>query len=115
MEMTRQALNILKKNSNGYVLMVEGGRIDHGHHETRARRALDETVSFNEAVEFARSQVNEEDTLILVTADHSHVLTVGGYPVSSIEFINDLINKVNFHRGEEIVFYHILPLRIPME
>ncbi len=93
MEMTKQALNILKKNSNGYVLMVEGGRIDHGHHETRARRALDETVSFNEAVEFARSQVSEEDTLILVTADHSHVFTVGGYPVSWKKFSYRIFNK----------------------
>jgi alkaline phosphatase len=36
-EMTQVAINILKKNKNGYFLFVEGGRIDHGHHETYVR------------------------------------------------------------------------------
>lgn len=38
-EMTAKALEILEKNENGFVLLVEGGRIDHAHHETRARLA----------------------------------------------------------------------------
>lgn len=64
----------------GYVLMVEGGRIDHGHHLTNAHRALDETVEFAKAIEAVAKLVDPKDTLILVTADHSHVFTMAGYP-----------------------------------
>jgi len=57
-----------------------GGRIDHGHHDGSAKYALEEMISFNEAVERAVSMTNDDDTLIVVTADHSHVMTMGGYP-----------------------------------
>lgn len=80
-EMTAKALEMLSKNENGFVLLVEGGRIDHGHHETRARMAMEETVEFDSAVKYVKENTNEDDTLLVVTADHSHVFTVGGYPV----------------------------------
>jgi alkaline phosphatase len=64
----------------GYVLMVEGGRIDHAHHLTNAHRALDETVEFAKTIEAVAKLVDPKDTLILVTADHSHVFTMAGYP-----------------------------------
>lgn len=32
-EMTVAAIEVLQKNKNGYVLFVEGGRIDHAHHQ----------------------------------------------------------------------------------
>lgn len=82
-EMVNKALDILKKDDDkGYVLFVEGGKIDHGHHFGLAKKALDETVEFEKAVELARSRTSEEDTLIVVTADHSHSFTVSGYSVS---------------------------------
>lgn len=56
-----------------------GGRIDHGHHENRAYLALTETVSFDDAIDRASQLTNEKDTLTLITADHSHVFTFGGY------------------------------------
>jgi len=40
----------------------------HAHHITSAQLALEETVEFDKAVEYARNVTNEEDTLILVTA-----------------------------------------------
>ena len=79
-EMTEKAIKILKKNSKGFFLMVEGARIDHGHHDTTAKKALIETLSMESAVIKAKELTNEEDTLIIVTADHSHVFNVGGYP-----------------------------------
>ncbi|KAL7015736.1 hypothetical protein ACKWTF_016637 [Chironomus riparius] len=79
-EMTAKALDILKKNErHGFVLMVEGGRIDHGHHENRAQLSLEEVVEFHKAVEYVKANTHEEDTLIVVTADHSHPFTIGGY------------------------------------
>jgi len=77
--MTERALDILKRNPRGYFLMVEGGRIDHAHHDGNAFRALDETIALAAAVEAARRRVPEDETLLVVTADHGHVLTFSGY------------------------------------
>ncbi|MCG2841770.1 alkaline phosphatase [Sandaracinobacter sp. RS1-74] len=69
-----------KRSGKGYVLMVEGGRIDHAHHMTNAYRALDETAELSLAVEEVLKSVDLKETLVLVTADHSHVFTMSGYP-----------------------------------
>lgn len=80
-EMTRTALKVLKKNPNGYFLMVEGGRIDHGHHAGNAYRALTDTIAFSDAVRAAMEDTDAADTLIVVTADHAHTMTFSGYPI----------------------------------
>jgi alkaline phosphatase len=79
-EMTQGAIEVLKKNDSGYVLMVESGRIDHAHHAGNAYRALDDAIEFANAVQYAMDNTNPEETLIMVTADHSHVFTIAGYP-----------------------------------
>jgi alkaline phosphatase len=79
-EMTDKAIKILQKNKKGYYLMVEAGRIDHAHHAGNAYRALTDTVALSDAVKKAKEVTNDKDTLILVTADHSHVFTIAGYP-----------------------------------
>ena len=78
-EMTRFAINRLR-NGPGFFLMVEGGRIDHAHHVGNAYRALTDTLAFAEAVGAAVAMTDAAQTLILVTADHSHVMTIAGYP-----------------------------------
>lgn len=78
--MTTAALARLKGDGRGYYLMVEGGRIDHGHHAGQAGYALEEAVEFAKAVQYAVDNTDPRETLILVTADHSHVLTIAGYP-----------------------------------
>lgn len=79
-EMTAKAIEILSADGEGFVLMVEGGRIDHAHHRGNAYNALSETVAFAEAVSVADAMTSDADTTILVTADHSHVFTIAGYP-----------------------------------
>nr|XP_020028384.1 intestinal-type alkaline phosphatase-like [Castor canadensis] len=79
MEMTEVAVGLLSRNPLGFYLFVEGGRIDHGHHEGIAYKALTEAVMFDSAIEKASQLTSERDTLTLVTADHSHVFTFGGY------------------------------------
>lgn len=79
-DMTTKAISILEKNDNGFVLMVEGGRVDHAHHAGNAARALTDAIAASEAVQAAYDAVNPEETLILITADHSHVFTIAGYP-----------------------------------
>lgn len=79
-EMTRKAIQVLSRNLRGFYLMVEAGRIDHAHHAGNAYRALTDTIALSEAVEVARAMTHERETLIIVTADHSHTLTIAGYP-----------------------------------
>lgn len=78
--MTRKAIKLLS-NNKGYFLMVEGGRIDHAHHASNAFRSLTDTVEFDQAVGAALEMVDLRDTLVVVTADHSHVFTIAGYPM----------------------------------
>jgi len=80
-EMTSKAIDILSQNKKGYFLMVEGGRIDIAHHYGNAFRALTDTIAFSDAIRTAVSKVNLDETLIIVTADHSHTFFIQGYPV----------------------------------
>lgn len=79
-EMTEKSIAMLKKNKKGFFLTVEAGRIDHAHHAGNAKRALLDAIELSKAVKYAYENTNPKDTLILVTADHSHVFTIGGYP-----------------------------------
>ncbi len=94
-EMTAKAIDILAAGEKGYFLMVEGARIDHAHHENNAYRALTDTIAFSQAVRTAVEKTNMQETLIIVTADHSHVFTMGGNttrgnPILGKVRINDL-------------------------
>lgn len=88
--MTAKAIDVLDNNDKGFFLMVESGRIDHGHHAGSAYNALTDTIEFAKAVQAAVDATNDEDTLIIVTADHSHVMTIGGYPKRG----NPILGKV---------------------
>ena len=89
-EMTTKAIDVLDNNKKGYFLMVEAGRIDHGHHAGSAYNALTDTIEFAKAVKTAVDSVNMKNTLIIVTADHSHVFTIAGYPKRG----NPILGKV---------------------
>ncbi|XP_029006222.1 alkaline phosphatase, tissue-nonspecific isozyme [Betta splendens] len=78
-EMVEVAIKILRRNPNGFYLLVEGGRIDHGHHEGKAKQALYEAVEMDRAIGLADLLTSVHNTLTIVTADHSHVFNFGGY------------------------------------
>ncbi|CAF1532109.1 unnamed protein product [Adineta ricciae] len=83
-ELTKFAIeHFLAMSKDGFFLLIEGGKIDHGHHMTSARYALDEYVELDNAIGQAKRTLKEkgvlDDTLMVVTADHSHVFTFGGY------------------------------------
>jgi alkaline phosphatase len=79
-EMVELAIARLSQDQNGYVLLVEGGRIDHAHHAGNAYRALTDAAALDAAVARALELVDLNETLVLATADHSHTLTISGYP-----------------------------------
>lgn len=88
--MTQKAIDILQRNDRGFLLVVESGRIDHAHHAGNAKRALTDNIEFAEAVQTAMNKTTVDETLIIVTADHSHVFTIAGYPTRG----NDILGKV---------------------
>lgn len=90
-DMTEKAIEMLARNRRGFFLMVEGGRIDHAHHETNAYRALTDTIAFARAVRMAREKTSRDDTLIVVTADHSNPMTIAGYSARG----HAILGKVN--------------------
>jgi len=69
--MTEKAISILSKNSKGFFLMVEGGRIDHAAHERKMSEMGADTLAFDEAVNVSLNFASHSNnTLIIVTADH---------------------------------------------
>ena len=78
--MTEFAVSQLEAKGTGYFLLVEAGRIDHAHHISNAYRALQDTVALSDAVQWTIDNVDLEETLVIVTADHSHTMTISGYP-----------------------------------
>ncbi|TFW34049.1 alkaline phosphatase [Massilia horti] len=83
-EMTTKAIDLLSQRPNGFLLVVEGGLIDRALHKTLAKRALQETVSYNDALKAAIDKMERidpglKDTLIVGTADHDHTLLINGY------------------------------------
>ena len=97
-EMATKALEILKNNPKGFFLMIESGRIDHGHHGSNAHRALNETVLLSDTVQAvldALTPKERAETLIIVTADHSHTFTLAGYPTRGNPILGKVIRNDN--------------------
>ncbi|KAM7359705.1 alkaline phosphatase 4 [Cochliomyia hominivorax] len=105
-EMTEAAIDVLERGSksNGYVLLVEGGRIDQAHHQNYAHTALHELYEFDKAIAAAVEKTDADETLILVTADHSHSVTLNGYPERGADILG-LANKTSDIMAYETIMY----------
>ncbi len=61
---------------NKFEYLIEyfrGGNIDRAHHKSLAKKSLNEFVVFDNALGVALNNTSDQDTLIIGTADHSHV------------------------------------------
>ena len=77
--MTAKAIDVLSTNRNGFVLVVQGGRIEQALRASSGRRALTDIVAFDDAVKAALDKVDLAKTLIVVTGDHdTSVALIGG-------------------------------------
>ena len=92
-EMTTKSIELLSGTEEGFVLVVESGRIDHAHHAGNAWRALTDTEEMDEALEAAIAAVDLNETLIVVTADHSHVFNIAGYPLRPLAELPYAVNS----------------------
>ena len=80
-EMAKAAIATLKKQSKGFVLMIEGASIDKQAHNMDSERWMLDTIEFDRAVQVAQDFARENgDTLVIVTADHecSGAALIGG-------------------------------------
>ncbi len=72
-EMTQIALNRLSRNRNGFIMQIEGGRVDHAAHSNDVGGLIFDQIAFDDAigvvVEFAEEN---PDTLVIVTTDHGN-------------------------------------------
>lgn len=102
-ELTGFAIERLQTNQTGYFLLVEGGRIDHAHHSGNAARALTDTAAFDDAVARALDTVDLNDTLVIVTADHGHVMSFSGYPERGNPILGKVIGPGFMSAGESRV------------
>jgi alkaline phosphatase len=74
-EMTKGALNVLKKNPEGFFMMVEGGAIDWQNHANNADLMMREQVDFDNSVSAVMNWIETEgggwdENLLIVTSDH---------------------------------------------
>ena len=101
-EMSVTALNLLDHNSNGFFLMIEGGRIDHACHSNDIQKMLPEVKSFSDAVQSVLDWIGDRsDILLIVTADHE----TGGLNVLSGNGIGELPSvewSTTGHTGAEV-------------
>lgn len=87
-EQLTKAIEVLEKNDEGFVLMVEAGRIDHAGHANDIHSVVRELLEFDEAfataVEYAKKS---GDTTVIATADHeTGGLTLGRDNISDIYY-----------------------------
>ncbi len=81
-ELTRAALTHLAAGDEGLFLSIEGGAVDWAMHGNALGRAIEEYVDFNDAVKAVEAWLDDpatpqnwSNTLVIVTADHDHLLT----------------------------------------
>jgi len=76
-------------------LFLAGARIDHGHHDNLAKKALHEVVEMERAVQVALELTSQNDTLIVTTADHSHPFSITGYQARGTDIFGGLATILN--------------------
>lgn len=91
-KMTEVALNELHRSERGFLLQVEGGRIDHAAHANDAPAIMWDQLAFDDALGVALAYVERNpDTLLIVTTDHANANpglngTGGGYRKTNESF-----------------------------
>ncbi len=94
-EMTDKALQVLSKDRNGFVLMVEGGSIDKMAHLMDSERWIIDTIEFDRAIQRCKDfAACHSDTLVIVTADHecAGANIIGASRVTHTELTNRVAN-----------------------
>ncbi len=95
-EMGQAAIKMLSQGKDGFLLQIEGARIDHAGHYNDALAMAYEQLAFDEAVGMAYEYVSSrDDTLLVVTSDHGNsnpgVMGMGAGGKDSTKYVNNLL------------------------
>jgi alkaline phosphatase len=72
-EMTTKAIATLKQNKKGFVLQVEGGKVDWAAHANDIGALLYDQIAFDEAIAAAMDFAEKDgETLVIITTDHGN-------------------------------------------
>ena len=72
-EMSKIALDRLDRNSNGFILQIEGGRVDHAAHGNDAAGLIYDQIAFDDAIKVVMDFTDgRDDTLVIITTDHGN-------------------------------------------
>ncbi len=104
-EMTGVALGLLSKRAGGFVLQVEGGRVDHAAHANDAGSLVAEQLGLDEAIGVVLEFVKDrDDTLVILTSDHGNAnpgLTFyGPDALTRFDRINDVKHSAEWVFGK---------------
>ncbi|MBX2833265.1 MAG: alkaline phosphatase [Rhodospirillales bacterium] len=105
-QMTEMAIKSLSNNQNGFFLQIEAGRVDHANHAGNLARTVRDGIAFQEAIAIADELTNDEDTLIVVTADHEHAIAFNGYCGRGSDILGlcmDISNDKTENTGEPLL------------
>ncbi|MCC5842085.1 MAG: alkaline phosphatase [Opitutales bacterium] len=93
-EMTSRALKALSREGEGFIVQIEGARVDHAAHNNDAAGLLYDQLAFDDAIAVALEfQERNPDTLVIITTDHGNA--------------NPGINAAGGDDGGEKTFAHI--------
>ena len=99
-EMTRFALEFLSRSDSGFLLMVEGSKIDWGAHDNDIPASVHDFLAFDKAVGVALDFARQDgQTLVVVMPDHqTGGPTIGNYRSSDIYAqisVEDIFGKLS--------------------
>ncbi len=108
-QMTGKALEILKKNPQGFFLMVEGGQIDFVSHGNDVASVLHEMMEFDQTIGTVMSfAAQNPNTLIVVTADHDTgglAIAYSNYqPPAPVRLPSGETWKTKYNFAEKVIF-----------
>lgn len=72
-EMAQKAIDRMKNHKNGFVLQIEGGKVDWGAHANDIAALLYDQAAFDEAIKVAIDFAEKDgNTLVIITTDHGN-------------------------------------------
>lgn len=80
LDMVKAGLTKLESNEEGYIFLIEAGRIDHASHANLAKEHFGEVMELDKTVKYLIENINLKNTIIVLTADHETAgLALSGY------------------------------------
>jgi len=87
-EASKFAMKKLRKNDQGFFLMIEGSQIDWGGHDNNTTYIATEMLDFDKTIgEVLKFAAKDGETLVVVTADHE----TGGFSINGGSLENGIV------------------------